>query len=122
MTTRTLSPFVERNICTEHFAYHFERIIQGEMRLQQEQGCTGYQIDFNKLYAWTEKLSPRTYNILRHSVLDRTKVNAILSRDIAMGSVENILQLANEEYLHQKRQVKLGRRKRIQVDFNILYC
>jgi hypothetical protein len=121
------SPFVERNLQCEQLPFHFLQIIEQEMKEQDRKRKfwdrkKSYQIDFNKMYGWTAQISRFSYQILRQVVMNKNSVNLVLENDIQKGYVKNLLRLAQSEYRYQLKQQKLGKRKHICVDFNVLYC
>jgi len=120
-----LSPFVERVILEEHLPKHFITTIKNEINRQKKEiklnKLKHIQIDLNKLYDWREDMPTNSYNLLRKIVMSKSTTNPVLANDIAAGYL-CVVGLASEEYWYQKQQVKLGLRKHIQVDFNLLYC
>jgi hypothetical protein len=123
MTTMTeqpiMSPFLERTINQEHLPYHFVRLLEWEMKGRKK----SVRVDLNKLYEWNPKAITKTsYALLRSIVLKKNVVSPILEHDVMYGQTSNLIDMAQLEYEYQRRQVKKGKRKHIQVDFNVLYC
>jgi hypothetical protein len=120
-----VSPFVERNITEKSLSVHFMARVQNELEYQKEEVAQklrkNIQIDLNKLFSWSDDIPISAYTMLRNIVMSKRELNPVLASDIAEGKVW-IMRLAREEYLHQKKQVKQGKRKHIQVDLNVLYC
>jgi hypothetical protein len=118
--TPTVSPFLEKCIAQEHLPCHFVRMIEYEMTRKRKN--RGARVDLNKSYGWDPAIAKASYSLLRAIVLKKNSVSPILEHDILYGQTEHLMVMAQQEYEYQRKQVKLGKRSRIQVDFNVLYC
>jgi hypothetical protein len=123
-TPTPLCPFVERNIAEEHFTHSFSTLLATELAHQSAQvkqkKRKHIQIDLNKLYAW-QTISQHTDKLLRN-LLFSADLNPMIEGDILRGDTTELIRLAHYEYVHQRKAVKQGRRKHIQVSYNLLYC
>jgi hypothetical protein len=121
----TLSPFVERTLSCEHLPLHFVKSVEQELRSQLHEQKTNkkkrIQVDLNEIYGW-KRMPPSLHAVIHTMITDTDRCNPVLENDIQTNNLTFLLKQASEEYLYQKKQVKLGKRKHISVDYNILYC
>jgi hypothetical protein len=78
------------------------------------------QIDLNVLHMWKD-MPKIVYVNLRSEILDKSITSPVLENNIK-NNPEKVVQHGLAEYKHQMKQVKSGQRKRVEVDFNTLYC
>jgi hypothetical protein len=123
---KLISPFLERHLLEDMMAHSLRERLQREIEIQQEEIKLNLrkhiQVKFNEMYCWNASDIPNSvYILLRSVIMRKNTCNPLLANDIALGNYW-IVHLASEEYRFQKKEVKLGRRKHIQVDLNVLYC
>jgi hypothetical protein len=125
-TLATVCPLIEKNLQQTTLPFHFTDMIRCEFEKQKKEVKRGerrhIQVEFNELYNWKGEASHASYHMTRNAVLDIEQIHPILAQDISNGITSALMDFATKEYVHQKRLVKLGLRKRIQVDLNVLYC
>jgi hypothetical protein len=121
-----VSPFAERLMIKDILPAHFEKLLDAEykrQRREQQQGKRKYvQVNINKLYGYTANAAATSNIRVRSVVLSKTQLNPVLEHDIQNNQTKHFYNTLIREYKHQKKQVKLGLRKHIQVDYNDMYC
>ena len=121
----TLSPFVERTLSCEHLPLHFVKSVEQELRSKRFELKINkrkrIQVDLNEIYGW-KYMPPSLHAVIHSMITNSDRCNPVLENDIKNNNVKFLLKQASEEYLFKKKQVELGLRKHISVDYNILYC
>ena len=114
----TVSPFLERTLKEQHLPYHLVKNIKNAQMGKK----TNIRVDLNELYGWDTSIPHHSYCLLRSIIMKKNCVGPILEHDIKYNQTRHLLEMAQKEYEYQKKQVKQGKRKHIQVDYNLMYC